>query len=162
MTLQAKDIPICSFRTQMNRTDVYFMKGAIMSNDPCKFLGIFPIGDSDPLYLPVQDLEHSLSFYEQSLGFTILSRQSTPHKGVFLQRDQVTMGLVENGENPKDHSCYLSVSTVDALFQELQKRQLDVSPLRLDDHGGQTYRVFFLRAPDGLCFCFGQKQEISG
>ncbi len=132
-----------------------------MSNDNrSQFLGIFPIGDSDPLHLPVRDLESSLSFYEQSLGFTVLSRQdAAPYKEVLLQRDQVTMGLTENGGNPEDHSCYLSVNDVDAHFQELQNRQLDVSPLRLDDNGGQTYRVFFLRAPDGLCFCFGQKAE---
>jgi lactoylglutathione lyase len=132
-----------------------------MNNNLCQFLGIFPIGDSDPLHLPVQDLEHSLSFYEQSLGFTILSHQDTPYKEVLLQRDQVTMGLAENGRNPEEYSCYLSVSIIDALFQELQNRQLDISPLRLDGHGDQTYRVFFLRAPDGLCFCFGQKQETS-
>ncbi len=133
-----------------------------MNNDLCQFLGIFSIGDSDPLHLPVQDLEHSITFYEQSLGFTILSRQDTPHKEVLLQRDQITMGLAENGKNPEEHSCYLSVSTVDVLFQELQNKQLHVSPLRLDDHGDQIYRVFFLRAPDGLCFCFGQKQETPG
>ena len=132
-----------------------------MNNNLCQFLGIFPIGDSDPLHLPVQDLEHSLSFYEQSLGFTILSRQDTPYKEVLLQRDQVTMGLAENGRNPEEYSCYLSVSTIDALFQELRNRQIDVSPIRFDGHGGQTSRVFFLRAPDGLCFCFGQKQETS-
>jgi len=138
------------------------MKGIVMSDKLCQLLGIFPIGDSDPLHLPVRDLEQSLSFYKQSLGFSVLSRQDTPYKEALLQRDQVTMGLTENGGNPEEHSCYLPVSTVDALFQELQNRQLDVSPIRLDGHGGQTYRVFFLRAPDGLCFCFGQKQETPG
>jgi lactoylglutathione lyase len=133
-----------------------------MDNNSYRFLGIFPIGDSDPLHLPVRDLEYSLSYYEQSLGFIILSRQETPYKEALLQRDQVTMGLAENGGNPEDHSCYLSVSTLDGLFLELQNRQLDVSPIRLDVHEGQTHRVFFLRAPDGLCFCFGQKQETSG
>jgi len=133
-----------------------------MNNYPCRFLGIFPIGNSHPLHLPVRDLKHSLSYYEQSLGFTILSRQDTPYKEVLLQRDQVTMGLAENGGNPQEHSCYLSVSAVDALLQELQNKQLDVSPMRLDVHEDQTYRVFFLRAPDGLCFCFGEKQETSG
>lgn len=133
-----------------------------MNNGSCQFLNIFPIGNSNPLHLPVRDLEHSLPYYEQSLGFTILSRQDIPYKEVLLQRDQVTMGLAENGGNPEEHSCYLSVSTIDALFQELQSRQLDVSPIRLDGHEGQTHRVFFLRAPDGLCFCFGQKQETPG
>ncbi len=133
-----------------------------MNNNHCLFFGIFPIGDSDPLHLPVRDMEQSLSYYKQSLDFTILSRQETPYKEVLLQRDQVTMGLAENGGNPDENSCYLSVGNVDVLFQELQNKQLDVSPIRLDLHEAQTYRVFFLRAPDGLCFCFGQKQETSG
>lgn len=133
-----------------------------MNNNPCQFLGIFPIGKSDPLHLPVRDLEHALPYYKQYLGFTILSRQDTPYKEALLQRDQVTMGLAENGGNPEEHSCYVSISSVDRLFQELQNRQLDVSPIRLDVHDGQSYRIFFLRAPDGLCFCFGQKQETSG
>jgi hypothetical protein len=110
----------------------------------------------------VQDLDYSLPYYELSLGFTIRSCQETPYKEALLQRDQITMGLAENGGNPEEYSCYLSVSAVDVLFQELQNKQLDVSPIRLDIHEGQTYRVFFLRAPDGLCFCFGQKQETSG
>src|SRR5579872_484971 len=99
-----------------------------MNNNPYRFLGIFPIGNSDPLHLPVRDLEYSISYYEQSLGFTILSRQNTPYKEALLQRDQVTMGLEENGGNPEEHSCYLSISAVDGFFQELQKKQLDVSP----------------------------------
>ena len=151
----------CLFRSSEYEQVFTLLKGITMSNDLYQFLGIFPIGDSDPLHLPVRDLEGAISFYEQSLGFTILSRQETPYKEVLLQRDQVKMGLAENGGNPEEHSCYLSVSTLDALFQELQNRQLDISPLRLDDHEGQPYRVFFLRDPDGLCFCFGQKQETS-
>lgn len=130
-----------------------------MNNNDCLLLGIFPIGDTDPLHLPVRDVEQALAYYEQHLGFTLLSRQDTPHKGVLLQRDQVEMGLTENGGNPEDNSCYLSVSNLDALYQELQKQQLDVSAIRLDVDEGRTNQVFFLRAPDGLCFCFGQKQN---
>ena len=130
-----------------------------MNNHHCLLLGIFPIGDTDPLHLPVRDVEQALAYYEQQLGFICLSRQATPHQEALLQRDQVTMGLAENGGNPEDASCYLSVSNVDALHQALQNQQLDVSALRLDSDEGRNNRVFFLRAPDGLCFCFGQKQE---
>ena len=28
---------------------------------------------------------------------------------------------------------------------------------RIDKHGPNTFRVFFVVAPDGLCYCIGQK-----
>lgn len=125
------------------------------------FLAIFPIGNTDPLHLPVRDVEKSLSYYKQYLGFNILSRGNTPYQAVLMQRGQVTMGLEENGGNPEEESCYLAVNDVNALYQELQNKQLDISAMRVDVHEAQTHRVFFLRAPDGLCFCFGQKQKTS-
>jgi lactoylglutathione lyase len=123
------------------------------------WLAIFPIGDSDPLHLPVRDLEQAFPFYERYLGCTIVSRQDHPSKEIILQRDQVRLGLAENGGNPEDHSCAISVSDVDILHQELRAQPLDISDIRLDNYGNQTYRVFFLRAPDGLCFCFTQPAQ---
>jgi catechol 2,3-dioxygenase-like lactoylglutathione lyase family enzyme len=120
------------------------------------WLAIFPIGASEPLHLPVRDLEQAFPFYIKYLGCTIVSRQDHLHKEIVLQRDQVTLGLTENGGNPEEHSCAISVSDIDVLYQELHALQLDLSEIRPDRQGNQTYRVFFLRAPDGLCFCFNQ------
>jgi lactoylglutathione lyase len=126
------------------------------------WLAIFPIGDSDPLHLPVRDLEQAFPFYERYLGCTIVSRQDHPSKEIILERDQVKLALAENGGNPEDHSYAISVSDIDGLHRELRTQSLDISDIRLDTHGNQTYRVFFLRAPDGLCFCFTQPAQDKG
>jgi lactoylglutathione lyase len=130
-----------------------------MANHHNTWSSIFPIGDSDPLHLPVRDLEQAFPFYERYLGCTIVSRQDHPSKEITLQRDQVRLALTENGGNPEDHSYAISVSNVDELHQELRTQSLDISDIRFDTYGNQTYRVFFLRAPDGLCFCFTQPAQ---
>jgi catechol 2,3-dioxygenase-like lactoylglutathione lyase family enzyme len=118
---------------------------------------IFPLGTSDPLHLPVRDLEQAVPYYERFLGCTVVSRQDHPFKEIVLQKDQIRLGLTENGGIPEEHSCVIAVSDVDAVRQQLAHQQLDISDTRQDTHGHQTYRVFFLRAPDGLCFCFSQR-----
>jgi hypothetical protein len=30
---------------------------------------------------------------------------------------------------------------------------------RVDQHGTTSYRVFFVVAPDGLCYCLGERQS---
>jgi lactoylglutathione lyase len=119
--------------------------------------GIFPIGTSDPLHLPVHNVEQSLPFYHRSLACTIVSREDRPSKAVVLQRDHVRLGLTENGGNPEEHSCVIQVTDLDGLYQELQTHQLDLSAIRQETHNDQHLRIFFLRAPDGLCFCFSQR-----
>jgi lactoylglutathione lyase len=120
---------------------------------------IFPIGDSDPLHLSVRSLEQAFPFYEHSLGCTLVSRQDHPCKEIILQRDQVRLGLTENGGNPEEQSCAISVSDVDGLHQDLRVQSLALSDIRLDTYDNHPFRVFFLRAPDGLCFCFTQPAQ---
>jgi lactoylglutathione lyase len=119
---------------------------------------VFPIGDTDPQNLPVGDLETSVAYYREGLGFAVKSRSASPHKSAVLLRDAIEIGLAENGGDPEQASCYIGVSDVDLARQELSEKGLEPSAIRIDEHNGKTYRVFFLRAPDGLCYCFGQQQ----
>ena len=48
------------------------------------------------------------------------------------------------------------VGDVEQLREELAARGIEPSPVRLDEHGGKQYRVFFAKEPYGVCFCFGQ------
>lgn len=122
-----------------------------------EFQAVAPIGDSDPRSLPVRDLEAALPFYQEALGFTVLARADQPHRSATLCRDAVTLALAENGGEPEQASVYIAVSSVDGAHAEFEERHLDISPVRDDRYGGQAYRVFFLRAPDGLCYCLGQQ-----
>jgi lactoylglutathione lyase len=128
-----------------------------MVSDVVEFQAVSPIGNSDPRNLPVRDLEAALPFYQEILGFTVIARTDHPQRSATLYRDAVTLALVENGGDPEQASCYIAVSNVEGARAELDERHLDISPIRVDQYGGQAYRVFFLRVPDGLCYCIGQK-----
>jgi len=51
----------------------------------------------DKMNLPVRELAAALPFYENVLGFRVLSRSDTPHNSAVLARDEVQIGLAENG-----------------------------------------------------------------
>ena len=34
------------------------------------------------------------------------------------------------------------------------------SDFRIDKYGDTSYRVFFVVAPDGLCYCLGERQHV--
>ena len=122
------------------------------------YKGVYPIGDSDPCNLPVADAAQAATYYQEYLGFTLASQSYTPLNSVTLKRDNIELVLVENGGDPTQASCYIETSDVEAARAELEGKGIDLSPLRLDTYGANTYRVFFVRAPDGLCYCLGQKQ----
>ena len=57
------------------------------------------------MQLPVKDVAAAVPFYETVLGFRLLSRSDTPHNSAVLARDQVQIGLVENGGDPTQDGC---------------------------------------------------------
>lgn len=118
------------------------------------YKGVYPIGDTKTDALPVENMATGLDFYTQVLGFSVVS--SNDHTAV-LQRDDATIGLAVNGEDPEQASCYVAVSNVEAARNELAAKGLDLSETRIDEHGGSRYRVFFAREPYGVCFCFGEQ-----
>ena len=122
-----------------------------------QYEGIFPIGDSDPKNMPVRELEPAIRWYESNMGFSVKSRAETPHASATLARDAVELVLAVNGGDPEQSSCYISVSDVEAAFRDLTERGLDIANRRVDEHEGKRYDVFFVRAPDGLCYCIGQR-----
>jgi hypothetical protein len=120
------------------------------------FRGVFPIGDTDTNALPVKATGPAIGYYTRVLGFTVVSRDA---QSAVLRRDEAQIGLACSGADPEQASCYFSVSDVDALRQELDDCGIEPSPLRVDEHGGKRYRVFFAKEPYGVCFCFGQPAD---
>jgi lactoylglutathione lyase len=115
----------------------------------------------DNMNLPVSDLDAALPFYEGVLGFRVASRNDVPHRSAVLERDQVQMRLAENGGDSSQDGCAFHVKDVDALLAEFTSRGLakSASDLDLEEHGGATWKVFYVVAPDGLCYWFGERQE---
>ena len=115
----------------------------------------------DAMNLPVADVESAIPYYEKTMGFTVVSRSASPHKAAVLARDDIQMGLAENGGDPTQEGCFFEVDDVEAAFAELQANGLgqDAPNYRIDQHGDVSFRVFFVVAPDDLCYCFGQRQN---
>ena len=118
-----------------------------------QFLSIVPIGDTDPMDMPVADVHRAIAFYQEKLGFRV---EALEGGAATLTRDNVRLRLAQNGRDPEQASCYIGVSDVDALHRELCERGAPVADTVADmEHGGRAYRVIWLRDPDGLCYCLG-------
>ena len=124
------------------------------------FKKAFPYA-KDAMNLPVRDLDAALPFYQEVMGFELVSRQETPLKSAVLRRDDVRIGLAENGGEPEQEGCFFEVDDVEAAFQDLHRKGLgrDDPGYRVDRYGPNSFRVFFVVAPDGLCYCLGQRLQ---
>jgi catechol 2,3-dioxygenase-like lactoylglutathione lyase family enzyme len=114
---------------------------------------------NDEMNLPVNDLGAAIPFYESIMGFRVLSRNQSP-KSAVLARDGIRIGLAENGGDPTQEGCFFEVDNVEAAFAELKSNGLgkEEAGFRIDKHGETAYKVFFVVAPDGLCYCLGEQQ----
>jgi lactoylglutathione lyase len=114
----------------------------------------------DNMNLPVADLAAALPFYETVLGFRVVSRSDTPHKSAVLARDHVQMKLAENGGDPSQDGCAFHVTNLASLFSEFKTNglQKEISEFDTEQHGESTWMVFYVVAPDGLCYWFGERR----
>ncbi|MEO6221653.1 MAG: VOC family protein [Vicinamibacterales bacterium] len=114
----------------------------------------------DAMNLPVGDLGAALPFYQDVLGFRVVSRGETPHARAVLTRDEVQIGLAENGGDPEQDGCAFHVRNLPALLEEFRTRGLPNAPddLISEVRDGSQWHVFFVVAPDGLCYWFGERQ----
>jgi catechol 2,3-dioxygenase-like lactoylglutathione lyase family enzyme len=114
----------------------------------------------DKMNLPVRDLASALPFYETVLGFRVVSRAEMPQRSAVLGRDQIELRLVENGGDPSQDGCAFHVKELEALFSEFRENglQKELSDFDVEEHGGARWRVFYVVAPDGLCYWFGERE----
>ena len=111
--------------------------------------------------LPVSDLETALPFYLNVLGFKVLSRSTAPHNAAVLGRDQVQIGLAENGGDSSQDGCAFHVLGLEALSAEFKANGLnkELSDFSSENRGDNVWKVFYVVAPDGLCYWFGERQS---
>ena len=112
----------------------------------------------DAMNLPVGGLAAALPFYETVLGFRVLSRSDTPHNSAVLARDRVRIGLAENGGDSSQDGCAFHVKDLEALFAEFNGPQEELTEFEIEQHDGVAWKVFYVVAPDGLCYWFGERQ----
>ena len=111
----------------------------------------------DAMNLPVADVESAIPFYETTFGFRVISREASPVKSVTLARDDIQIGLAENGGDPTQEGCFFEVDNAAAAFEEIKGTTAKESDFRIDKFGDISYRVFFVVAPDGLCYMLGER-----
>ena len=118
----------------------------------------------DNMNLPVQSVATALPYYETVLGFHVVSRNDTPYKSVVLGRDSVQMRLAENGGDATQDGCAFHVTNLEALYSEFQANGLQkaLSQFDVERHDEVAWRVFYVVAPDGLCYWFGERQQEGG
>lgn len=112
----------------------------------------------DALNLPVADVDAAIPFYETTFGFRLVSRQEEPHQRAILARDNIEIGLAENGGDPTQEGCFFEVENLEAAFEEIKGTPSSESSFQTQDFYGVSYRVFFEVAPDGLCYMLGEPQ----
>jgi catechol 2,3-dioxygenase-like lactoylglutathione lyase family enzyme len=113
----------------------------------------------DALNLPVRDVDSAIPYYEKTFGFRIVSRQDVPHRKVILERDDVKIGLAENGGDPSQEGCFFEVENLEAAFEEIKGVAPIETSFGVDKFCGVPFRAFFEVAPDGLCYMVGERQK---
>ncbi|MEP7075879.1 MAG: VOC family protein [Acidobacteriota bacterium] len=121
----------------------------------------------DAMNLPVADVGSSSAFYVEKMGFTIVEQDSGPGeppyedaiKRVVLERDGIRMALAENGGDPEQDGVAFHTDNVEELRDEFIANGLtNIGAIGDETRDNGKFKVFFVVAPDGLCYWFGQKQ----
>jgi catechol 2,3-dioxygenase-like lactoylglutathione lyase family enzyme len=124
------------------------------------FKNVWPY-QNDKLNLPVASVDEALPFYETTMGFKLVSKNDSPVKSAILSRDDIQIGLAENGGDPAQDGCFFEVNNIEAALAELNSNGLkkDLSDIKPQRNGAIAWKVFFVVAPDGLCYCLGENQS---
>ena len=129
-----------------------------MAEDPA-FKGVFAY-QGDVLALPVRDLDAAAQWYGGHFGMAEVERREHPVPTVILERDGIRIGFAINGGDPAQDGAGVRVANIGGMKAELEAKGASIGNLRVDERkDGQKYQVFFVVAPDGLCYYFHEPIE---
>src|SRR5688572_30737078 len=123
--------------------------------DTALFKAAFPYR-KDVLSLPVVDLDAASQWYSRTFGLKEVERRTHPHPTVILERDGVKIGFSINGGDASQDGAAILVSDIRLAKEQIEARGVSIGNWRVDERKGQKFQVFFVVAPDGLCFYFHQ------
>jgi catechol 2,3-dioxygenase-like lactoylglutathione lyase family enzyme len=118
-----------------------------------QFKAAFPY-QRDVLALPVADLDTASQWYCEHFGMLEVERFDEPVPTVILERDGTRIGFVINGGDPTQDGAAVLVSNIGGMKDELESKGANVGDWRIDERDGKRFQVFFVAAPDGLCYYF--------
>ena len=123
-----------------------------MTSTP-QFKAAFPY-QNDVLALPVTDLNTASKWYCDHFGMMEVERFYAPVPTVILERDGTRIGFAINGGDPAQDGAAVLVSNIGGMKDELEAKGAKVGNWRVDERDGKRFQVFFVVAPDGLCYYF--------
>jgi catechol 2,3-dioxygenase-like lactoylglutathione lyase family enzyme len=123
-----------------------------MSKAP-RFKAAFPY-QKDVLALPVGDLDAASQWYSANFGMAEVERRQDPSPTVVLERDGTRIGFSLNGGDATQDGAAILVAGIDGIRNELEAKGVKIANWRVDERNGQRFQVFFVVAPDGLCYYF--------
>ena len=115
----------------------------------------FPYAE-DVLALPVEDIDRASAWYQEMFGLKEVERLDDPVPAVILERDGVRIGFAINGGDVSNDGAAILVTDIHRARQELEGKGIEIGNWRVDENDGQKLQVFFVIAPDGLCYYFHQ------
>lgn len=127
-----------------------------MMNTTLLFEDAFPYQD-DVLALPVENIDEASAWYGEKFGMTEVSRSDSPVPNVILERDGVKIGFAINGGDASNDGAAILVSDISQARDELVSRGIEIENTQVDERDGEKFQVFFVIAPDGLCYYFHQR-----
>ena len=119
------------------------------------FEAAFPFAD-DVLALPVEDIDTAAEYYAEAFGLTEVERHENPVPTVIMERDGTRIGFAVNGGDPTQDGAAIRVTDAQRAKDEIEANGVETGNWRIDERDGQKLQVFFVVAPDGLCFYFHQ------
>ena len=115
----------------------------------------------DVLALPVKDIDSASTWYSEKFGMEEIERSAEPVPTVILERDDVRIGFAENGGDPSQDGAAILISGISEVRDELENKGIKTGNWRIDERDGRRFQVFFVVAPDGLCFYFHEPLDES-
>ncbi len=109
------------------------------------------------LSLPVKDIDEAARWYSTAFGMTEVERTESPTPTVILEREGVRIGFAINGGDASQDGAAVLVTDIHRAKSEIEAAGVSVGDLQIDERDGEKFHVFFVVAPDGLCYYFHQR-----
>jgi catechol 2,3-dioxygenase-like lactoylglutathione lyase family enzyme len=114
---------------------------------------------NDVLALPVTDLDTASAWYRKHLGMIEVDRVDAPVPTVILERDGIRIGFAINGGDASQNGAAIGVTHIADLKAEFDRSGTPTGNWRVDERDGVRHQVFFVVAPDGLCYYFHERMS---
>ena len=111
---------------------------------------------ADILALPVTELDIAANWYAKHFAMVEVERRSEPQPTVIMERDGARMGFSVTGGDSSQEGVAILVNDIHAARTELESKGVRIGNWRVDERDGKKLQVFFVVAPDGLCYYFHQ------